>query len=244
MEPTRNAVILAAGVGKRLGLKDLPKCLVEIGGRTLMERHLENLAAAGISRVVVVLGHGGEKIRERFSDHRGDPGIQYVENPDYRQGSVISLYLGLQALPVDESALWMDADVVYPAKMLHDLARSNAELTFLLDETSDDTGEEMVLGVKGDRVLRIDRGGAEGFDLEGESVGFFDLSGELKPLFVAHLQAFIDGGGGGNEYEAAVHALLLKIEARYISVAGLPWTEIDFPEDLEKAEQVLEDLSA
>ena len=86
MEPTRNAVILAAGVGKRLGLKDLPKCLVEIGGRTLMKRRLENLAAAGISRVVVVLGHSGEKIRERFGDHQGDPEIQYVENPDYRPG--------------------------------------------------------------------------------------------------------------------------------------------------------------
>ena len=129
MEPTRNAVILAAGVGKRLGARDLPKCLVEVGGRTLMERHLENLVAAGINRVVVVVGHGGKKIRKRFADQQADLEIQYVENPDYRKGSIISLLLGLASMPENESCIWMDADVLYPGKMLLDLARSDAELT-------------------------------------------------------------------------------------------------------------------
>ncbi len=242
MERTKDAVILAAGVGKRLGRKDLPKCLVEVGGRTLMARHLEHLAAAGIERVVVVLGHGGEQIRERFGERRGALAITYVENPDYRRGSVISLLLGLYAQDLDKSTLWMDADVLYPAKMLADLAGSNAELTFLLDPTSDDTGEEMVLGVTDDRVLRIDRGGAPGFDLEGESVGFFNLSARLRVQFIAHLEKFIENRGGDDEYEAAVNSLLPRIEARYISVAGQPWTEIDFPKDLEKAERLLASL--
>jgi choline kinase len=244
MERTKDAVILAAGVGKRLGRKDQPKCLVEVGQRTLMERHLENLAAAEITRVVVVLGHGSEQIRERFGESRGNLQITYVENPEYRRGSVISLLLGLSTLPEEADVIWMDADVIYPARMLDDLAGADADLTFLLDETSKDTGEEMVLGVKGDRVLRIDRGGAEGFDLEGESVGFFNLSGRLKTRFVAHLRTFIELGGGGDEYEASVHALLPEIEARYLRVGGQPWTEIDFPEDLEKAERVLKALSS
>jgi choline kinase len=242
MEGVTNAVILAAGVGKRLGRRDQPKCLVTVGGKTLMERHLEHLAAAGVGRVVVVLGHGGEQIREQFGGRRGDLAIEYVENPDYTRGSVISLCLGLKALPEDAGAIWMDADVIYPGKMLADLARSEAELTFLLDPTSDDTGEEMVLGVRDGRVLRIGRGGVDGFDLEGESVGFFKVSAGLKLRLIAHLDAFIEAGGGDAEYEEAVHTLLPKIQAGFLDVGGRPWTEIDFPEDLERARQVLEQL--
>ena len=102
----------------------------------------------------------------------------------------------------------------------------------------------MFLGVKGDRVLRIDRGGADGFDLQGESVGFFSINGKLKPRFVAHLRTHIELGGGGDEYEEALNSFFPEVEARTISVAGQPWTEIDFPEDLMKAERVLKSLSA
>jgi len=80
------------------------------------------------------------------------------------------------------------------------------------------------------------------WDLKGESVGFFSLSEALVPRFRAHLETFISAGNGDSEYEEAVCALLPEIEAGFVSVEGLPWTEVDFAEDLLKAESVLAEL--
>jgi choline kinase len=242
MGTTKSAVILAAGVGKRLGRRDLPKCLVEIGGISLLERHLGHLYTAGVENVIVVVGHGADQVEKHVGRGFDDLTIVYLPNQQYRRGSVISLLLGLSAIPMDESAIWMDADVLYPRKMLHDLAKSDADLTCLIDESSADTGEEMFLGLTGDRVMRVDRGGAPGFDRQGESIGFYRVDGSVKRRFMRHLAAFLQAGGEDAEYEAALNTFFPAVEARAISVAGQPWTEIDFPEDLLKAEELLAKL--
>jgi len=247
MARIRDAVILAAGVGKRLRpfTETRPKSLITIGGLSLMERHLGRLAAEGVERAVIVIGHCGEQIRERCGAAFGDLEVLYVENPEYERGSVLSLQAGLDALGDTVSgAIWMDADVLYHPRVLGSLLTPEAPLTFLLDPTSDDTGEEMVLGVRGARVLRIERGLTGDYDLTGESVGFFAVSGGLLDDFRRHLAGFVASGRIDAEYEEAVDDLLPSIEAGYIDVGGLPWTEIDFPEDLEKAEGILGALRA
>jgi len=247
MARIRDAVILAAGVGKRLRpfTETRPKSLIVIGGLSLMERHLGMLAAEGVNRAVIVIGHCGEQIRERCGTTLGDLEILYEENPDYERGSILSLRAGLDALgnPVS-GAIWMDADVLCHPRVLGSLLTPEAPLTFLLDPTFDSTGEEMVLGVRGPRVLRIERGLRGDYDLTGESVGFFAVSGGLLDDLRRHLAGFVASGRLDAEYEEAVDELLPSIEAGYIDIGGLPWTEIDFPEDLEKAERVLEALRA
>ena len=245
--PVREVILLAAGVGKRLApaTEVRPKVIFEIGGRTLLSRHLEHLKAAGIPRLTIVLGHLGEMIRERLEGWEGPPEVRFVKNPDFRRGSVISLLRGLEAAGDGPGrVVWMDADVIYHPRVLYSLFESDAPLTFLLDPIDGEADEEMILGVRGRRVVRIDRGFrmAGDWDLKGESVGFFSLSEALVPRFRAHLEAFIAAGNGDSEYEEAVSALLPDIEAGFVSVEGLPWTEVDFKEDLVKAERVLEEL--
>ncbi|MCA1852119.1 MAG: NTP transferase domain-containing protein, partial [Beggiatoa sp.] len=75
------AVILAAGVGRRLGI-DHPKCLLRIGGRTLLDRHLDHLGRLGVDEVVLVLGHQKDRIEHAL---QGRTGIRILMNPDYRR---------------------------------------------------------------------------------------------------------------------------------------------------------------
>lgn len=210
------AVLLAAGRGRRLG-RAMPKCLLEIGGKTLLERHLEALRGFDVT---VVVGYRKEKILERLPS-----GVDVRVNDRYREGSILSLKC---AIP-DEPFVAMDADVLYEPEMLRALVRAPEAVAFLLDPRSRFTGEEMMLGVRGRRVMAIGRGLREGFDRVGETVGFTKIAAveELR-------RAIALVGDPHAEYEAALDLLVRRVEAGYVTV-DRPWMEIDFPEDVERA---------
>ena len=80
------AIILAAGIGKRFTPSigeggGLPKCLIEIQGRTLLERTLSALGAAGVDRAVVVIGYRGEMVEDRIGARCGGVQVSYITNP-------------------------------------------------------------------------------------------------------------------------------------------------------------------
>lgn len=89
---TCGAVLLAAGQGSRMG--DVPKCLLTLGGATLLERHLAAMAAAGIDRIVVVTGHYHERVEPVASAFP----VTLVRNPDPQAGQPSSVRLGIEAL--------------------------------------------------------------------------------------------------------------------------------------------------
>jgi len=210
------AVLLAAGQGRRLG-RGIPKCLLEIGGKTLLSRHLEALEGF---EVTVVVGYRKEMILERLPR-----GIEVRVNDRYREGSILSMACGLS----DEETLFMDADVLYDPGLLRRLAGSPDPVAFLLDPRSAFTGEEMMLGVRGGYVREVGRGLSGSWDLVGETVGFTKVSAaaELR-------RAIEDVGDPGAEYEAALDLLVRRVPAGIVLV-DRPWMEIDFPEDLDRA---------
>jgi choline kinase len=217
-------VLLAAGRGRRLGRRlgrDRPKALIEVGGRTLLARHLENLAALGAS-CRVVTGFEAQRLEAHLP-----PGVERIHNPAYRRGSALSFACALADL--DEDAVVMDADVLYDPTILRDVAA--LACGFALDPRTDPGAEEMMIGVRAGRVRAIRRGRLEGFDLVGEGVGFFKAArADLAALRACAAAADPDG-----DYEAALDAFVAERGADYVEVAGRPWTEIDFPEDLERA---------
>ncbi len=210
------AVLLAAGQGRRLG-RGIPKCLLEVGGKTLLARHLEALKGYDVT---VVVGYRKEMILERLPR-----GIEVRQNERYAEGSILSAACGL----ADGEMILMDADVVYDPELLHRLARAPDPVAFLLDPRNSFTGEEMMLGVRGGRVLEIGRGLRGRWDLAGETVGFTKVSAVEE--FRRAIEEVRDPGA---DYEAALNLLVKRVPAGFVPV-DRPWMEIDFPEDLERA---------
>lgn len=209
------AVLLIAGVGRRLST-DRPKVLLEVGGRTLLDRHLENLAALRIP-VLAVTGWQAEKI----------PVARQVLNPEYRRGSLLSLKAGLDA--IDEDAVIMDGDVLYDPSILADVVA--LKRGFAIDPRTDPGDEEMMVGVKGGKVRAIRRGKLPGFDLVGEGVGFFKIDRASLPA----LRAAVAASDPESDYEKALDRFVSEHGADYVLVGGRPWTEIDFEKDLVRA---------
>jgi len=230
------AILLAAGVGKRLlgHSRGRPKCLIEIGGRSLLARLLDGLVAAGVPEAIVVTGFGEDAVRAALGSGPGGVGVRYVFNPRYREGAILSLWAAREAL--DGPVLIMDADVLCAPEMIARLVRSSHENCFLLDASVEQTGEEQMLLVRGGRVRHIVRGGAPGYELAGESVGFLKLSAEAARLLRQLLARRIAAGHDGIEHEEAYPELLERVEVGFERVDGMPWTEIDFPEDIAHAD--------
>jgi choline kinase len=253
-------LILAAGRGRRLGADGpvRPKVLLPFGGRTLLERHLALLSAAGAGPVTIVTGFEAAQIERELERLGRRDSVTLVHNPSWQEGSVVSLDAGRAVLDGGEPVLLMDADVIYDARLLDRLLSSRFPAALLLDREIE-PGDEPVKICVGDlpdggaRIVDFDKrpDGApgKGYDWHGESVGFFRLSSVVARNLALRAHALVQGGGRELEYENPLRALIREDAARaaaghppsfgFEDVSGLPWTEIDFTEDVAKAEALL-----
>jgi choline kinase len=230
------AVLLAAGVGQRLAplTDERPKCLLDVAGRTILERHLAAFDALGLHDVVVVTGHLRPLIERALESAPPALRVRTIENERYREGSILSFASGIDG--VDEDVIVMDADVVYDTRVLGCLVPGSGSRA-LVDPRGEETGEEMMIGARGERCFAIarrvsDRGP---FDVIGESVGFFRIAREHLAPLRACIEATIAELGPRAEYEAALDRWLVEVPVAYALVSDLPWTEVDFEGDLDHA---------
>ena len=232
------AVILVAGMARRLApLTDVThKALLPVGGRSLLDRMLESLAACGVEESVLVVGHCQDQVRRAAGSSQGTMRISYVENPSYQKGSILSLWHARETMRSGPTLI-MDADVLFPERFLTRLIAAPAPSALLLDRGFQDTGEEVKLYVVGDRVIALGKKFVpEAWDVVGEGIGFFKCGADHAPEYIRLLEESIQDTGGANEYEDALHRLLARVPVGWVDVTGLPWTEVDFAEDLRRAE--------
>ncbi|MBI4402249.1 MAG: phosphocholine cytidylyltransferase family protein [Nitrospirae bacterium] len=231
------AIILAAGVGKRLWpvTQHRPKCLIEFGGRTLLVRYLDALAGVGIKQAVIVVGHKQDMIRTAVGTCCCGVEVRYLVNEQYHRGSISSLWLARTEL--DDDVLIMDADVLFHREVLRRLIQSSSPTALLLDETVTQRTEECMAIVHGGRVVALTKQVPDHYDFAGEGVGFLKVRrADTEPL-IASLKAYIDRGQWDMEYEDALREFFSQARVGYEKIGGYPWIEIDFPEDVVRAER-------
>ena len=230
------AVILAAGVGKRLWevTQHRPKCLIEIGGQSLLHRYLESLASVGIRRAEIVVGYKQEMIRAAVEQDAYGVNVKFLVNEQFHRGSISSLWIARTAF--DDDTIVMDADVLFHPEILRRLVSSPSENALLMDETVKQTGEECMVVVAGSRVVALTKNMPEQYDFAGEGVGFLRVRHADTPHVVSSLRGYIDRGSWDMEYEDALLQYFQDVRVGYERIGGLPWTEIDFIEDIRKAE--------
>ena len=237
------AIILAAGRGLRLKqptAQEQPKCLLEFGGRTLLERHLQLLQAAGITEIVLALGFLHEVVQSYLAGLTGLPRPQIVLNPQFELGSVLTLHTATAALTGGGDVLVMDADVLYHERIMAALVAKEGAANRLLIDRDFEAGDEPVkvcvrAGVPIE--LRKQLPAALEYDAIGESVGFFRFDARAARRLAAIVADYAGSGRGAMPHEEAVRDL--QRESGYgfgvADVTGQPWIEIDFPADVERA---------
>ena len=231
------AIILAAGVGKRLWqlTQHRPKCLIEIGGRTLLHRYLTSLRSVGIHNADVVVGYKQEMIRAAVAADSCGVRVNFLVNEQFHRGSISSLWIARDVL--DDNAIIMDADVLFHQEILRRLVQSPYENALLMDETVKQTGEECMVVVEGGRVIALTKKMPLHYDYAGEGVGFLKIRHADGPSVVASLRTHVAHDAWQMEYEDALFEFFRDVKVGHEKIGGLPWTEIDFVEDVSKAER-------
>lgn len=229
-------VILAAGRGARLNGTngDMPKCLVTVGGETLLSRNIRMLRQAGVAEIVVVVGCAADTVRRSIAD------VTFVENPVFADtNSLYSLWLARTHLA--DGFVVMNCDVLVHPQIVMDLLSARYEDALLLayrDEGIDYGDEEMKVRVRRGRVVDISKA-MDPEDADGENLGIVKFGADGARLLVQELDAIVAAG----EHRAWVPRAFGRFAARRplhaIGTRGLPWIEIDFPEDYRRAVEVV-----
>jgi choline kinase len=228
-------------MGKRLAplTDERPKGLIALGGRSLLARLLDGLQAAGVHETVLVVGYRQEMVRTALGpSHRGMP-LRYVVNPEFEKGPRLSLWTGRAEFGRDDVVL-ADGDVLFAPSLLEQVVHATAVNVFLGEPDFVDTGEEINLYRAGERVVAIRRGvsgpPALPYEARAEWVGFAKVGRAAGAALVAALDAMVREGRVDGDYEVALDGLLARHPFTMCPTAGLPWIEIDFPQDLQAAE--------
>ncbi len=229
-------IILAAGKGSRLNgtIGDKPKCLLRVGGRTLVARQIDTLRRAGISDIAVVVGCQADAVR-RECGH----GIDYVENSRYAQtNSLYSLWLARPLLVEGDGFVVMNCDVLFHPQLLVDLVTAQYEDALLIGYQEDDEqplgDEEMKIKVKRGRVVDMSKTLASD-EADGENLGIVKFGAEGAQVLVRLLDDRV-ATGALRDWAPRAFADFARMRALHaIGTRGLPWTEIDFPQDYERA---------
>jgi len=243
--PTRlkQAIIYAAGIGLRLksACGERPKILLVFGGKSLLERHVEHLRKVGVEILTLVCGYQHQLIADALPPLRKRYGIEIntLINPDYTEGSILSLATSIpvfQSLGPDESVLLMDGDVLYPPQFLRRLVDSPHPTALLIDRdysTADD--DPVLVPIANGRPFDFVKKWQGMADQIGESIGFFKISPEVRTELITLTQTMSSGSSRAASYDDVLRRLVQAGHFGHEDVTGLPWTEIDFPQDVERA---------
>lgn len=241
------AILLAAGVGRRLGASyEGPKALLEFGGRSLLDRNLSALRACGVDAISITVGHRGDRIRAA-ADPQSCGAVAIIENPRYREGSLISLWVQRTRLREGRPVILMDADVLCDARMMARLAQGAAPNVLLVDRAIEPGDEPVKVCFRAGQIVDFRKRPERPHDWRGESVGFFRFSPDSAAELAERCEAYVASDRAELEYEEAIRDMILDNPARFcaVDVTDLPWTEIDFDEDVLRArDEILPELIA
>lgn len=230
----RRAIILAAGRGSRLRpyTDDRPKCLIEIDGRSLIERQIESLAECGVSDVVAVIGYQADLVRRVVGDR-----IRYIENSRYRDtNSLYSLWLAIQELR--DGALVLNSDVLAAPLLFKRLCHADAADAVLVDCEEVCGVEEMRVIIRNGLVVDFGKNlSVERCD--GENVGMVKFGAEGACRLRQSLTRLIDAGHENDWAPFAFRDVARTWPLHAIGTDGLPWIEIDHAADLERARRII-----
>jgi HAD superfamily hydrolase (TIGR01450 family) len=237
-------VILAAGVGSRLRpiTQHMPKCLIKVAGRAMLDYQLDTYLAAGISKVVIAIGYEGRTIIDHCK-HIKDLNVQIVENADYEEtNNMYSLYL-LREHVAGRPFLLNNADLVVERHLIRRMIEA-AESNLIAVDSSLYNDESMKVAVRADGTISDIAKTIKQPESFGCSIDFYKFSAGASKVFFTAIDRIIEQEMNRKEWTEVAMQRLFKaghLAFKALDVAGMKWKEIDNYDDLAIADRTFSD---
>lgn len=238
------AIILAAGMGKRLGefTKENTKCMVQVNGECIIDRLLSQLSKYTFERVIIVVGYQGDKLKKHIDNRYADLNIEYLENPVYdKTNNIYSLSLAKEQLQQDDTLLF-ESDLIIDDSILQLLVedpRPDLALVAKYETWMDGT---MVCIDKENNIVNFITKAAFRYnevDKYYKTINIYRFSKEFsRTKYVPFLEAYTKAIGNNEYYENVLRILTLLdgCELKALPITNEKWYEIDDKQDLDIAE--------
>ena len=243
------AIILAAGMGKRLGeyTKNNTKCMVPVNGTPLIDRALSQLSRLSLNRVVIVVGYEGKKLMGYLGTEYHGLKIEYVNNPVYdKTNNIYSLALAKDKLQEDDTLL-IESDLIFDDGMLSlliDNPQPNLALVAKYESWMDGT----MVRIDGDNnIVNFIPKAAFRYSDTGsyyKTVNIYKFSKEFSQTkYVPFLEAYTKSVGNNEYYENVLRIItfLNSHDLKALPIGNEKWYEIDDKQDLDIAEALFAD---
>jgi choline kinase len=241
------ALILSAGQGSRLLplTEDRPKCLLPINEANLIELQIRSLLDCGIDEIAVVVGFRAAAV-DSFLDvfRRAGVTVRTLFNPFFNVAdNLASCWMARQEM--DRDFVLLNGDTLFePAVLDSLLSAPPAPITLAIDRKAAYDSDDMKVRLKGARLLEVGKT-LSSEQVDGESIGMMRFLGEAPRRFAEVLDEIMHTPNGiGWWYLKAIGVLADQGLVETHSIEGLTWGEVDFPADLERAQQLFAPLPA
>ncbi len=245
------AIILAAGMGRRLGeyTRDNTKCMLPVNGERLIDRVLGQLSQLGLSRVVIVVGYKGQNLID-YIGHRYDDRlkIEYVNNPVYdKTNNIYSLSLAKDKLQEDDTLL-IESDLIFDDSLFRMILDNPYPNLALVDKYETWMDGTMVRIDEDNNIVNfIPKKAFKYKDVDSyyKTVNIYKFSREFSQnKYVPFLDAYSKALGNNEYYEQVLRVITLidNAELKALPITnGAKWYEIDDVQDLDIAETLFAD---
>lgn len=243
------AIILAAGMGRRLGeyTKDNTKCMVPVNGVRLIDRLLGQLGKQGLQRIIIVVGYKGKELQQYVSAHHSTLPIEFYENPIYyKTNNIYSLSIVKEKLQEDDTLL-IESDLIFSDRLIPMIVEnSNPNLALVAKYETWMDGTMVRLDEEQNIVNFISKDAFDYNDVDSyyKTVNIYKLSQQFsQQKYVPFLDAYTKAVGTNEYYENVLRilSLLNGHDMKALPIGNEKWYEIDDKQDLDIAEALFAD---
>ncbi|MGM9782011.1 MAG: aminotransferase class I/II-fold pyridoxal phosphate-dependent enzyme [Paludibacteraceae bacterium] len=240
------AVILAAGMGKRLGelTKGNTKCMIEVGGETLISRLLHQLDQLNLQRIILVVGYKAKELQDYLQTISIHTAIEFVENTIYdKTNNIYSLYLAKDYLTADDTLLF-ESDIIMEDAVIQKLVNNPYPDLALVDKYESWMDGTVVTIDDENRILRFIPNSLFQYDEIPDyykTVNVYKFSQHFSStMYVPFLEAYCKALGRNEYYEQVLRVITMLDNSgiRALPLTGEQWYEIDDIQDLDIAESI------
>ena len=243
------ALILAAGKGTRLAPESdaLPKCLVDVGGTTILAHQLRNCAQAGLNEAIVITGYHFEKVDTEVSHFIGASQtpirVRTSYNPFYDvSNNLVSLWTARHAM--HDGFVLINGDDVFDGEILERLLSDSAnDIVVTVDTKPAYDADDMKVSLKDGLITQINKEVAPS-DTHAESIGIMKFTKRGAKRLFEELETMVRLPAGITDWftKAVERIANSGFEVGVVDIQGLRWAEIDFPDDLRLVRENFTDL--
>ena len=230
-----DALILAAGRGTRMGEIDKPKCLLDIGGTSIINNQIKNFKNLGINRIFIVTGYNSELIHSHLN---GD--FIFLHNSDYANtNNLHSVWTAKDSL--DDDFICVYGDLLFHKEILENCIKNDNDICLVIEKNV--RSETMKVKIENNLIVEVNKRISE--DLaDGNFIGMAKFKKSVIPVLFREISLLVENGNLKSYYTSAIESLIKKDKKiNFVETNNFPWMDIDEEQELAEAKKIYQNMS-